>query len=138
MPKYASSDLNAARWQLVQDRKYSPLPPTEYTALGSRHGRPSSLSHHHLPSAAAAAAAGDIGDGLSGSVPSGLMTTASISLSSGVTMSGSVSARSAKDELRARLSHRPASDPALHHLSHVGKATSHYFSAFLLNSDAFW
>jgi len=77
--------------------------------LGSRRSRPS--VHHHLPPTAAAA--GDTVDGTSGSV----LTTASISSS----VSGGASARSAKDELRARLSHRPASDPALHRLSHVGK-----------------
>ena len=121
MPKYASwasSDVNAARWQLARDEKnvvdeYSPLVQPPCTAPRSRCSRGS--TSRLLPTSAAAAGARDTGDGTYGCV-----ATVSVSSSSAVT---SLSARSAKDELRARLSHRPSSSSAMRHVGQVGKAS---------------
>jgi len=136
MPKYASwasSDTNVARWQLVRDRnntvdEYSPLVQTDCTTLASRCGRPAALSDHHLPTSAA------VDGGTFGSMSSDLMTTANMSSSSAVTMSGAASARNAKEELRARLSHRPASSAALRHLCQVGKAGFMTYPSSLLGA----
>ena len=122
MPKYASwaaSDVNAARWQLARDEKnvvgeYSPLVQPPCTAPRSRCSRASS-SRLLPPTSAAAAGARDTGDGTYGCV-----ATVSVSSSSAVT---SLSARSAKDDLRARLSHRPPSSSAMRHVGQVGKAS---------------
>ena len=130
MPKYASwasSDVNAARWQLARDEKnvvdeYSPLVQPPCTAPRSRCSRAS--TSRLLPTSAAAAGARDPSDGAYGCV-----ATVSVSSSSTVT---SLSARSAKDELRARLSHRPSSSSAMRHVGQVGKASFVMYTPSLL------
>ena len=132
MPKYASwasSDVNMAPWQLGRDRKnvisgYSPL---VQTALASRSGRPSALPGHQLPPTSSAVH-------IDSMAPADLQNTVNVVSPSAVTMSGTASVRSAKDELRARLSHRPASsNSTLRHLSQLGKASFVTYTPSLLS-----
>jgi len=123
MPKYsnwASSDAVDARGRLMRDRKniVHGCRPTDAVMQPDASGvvspcRNASVPVHQLPAitttaAAAAAVAGTGSLGLmSGDV-----------LSSSLSVNGSV--RSAKEELRARLTHRPASNSALYNVSQLG------------------
>jgi len=134
MPKYATpDDTSVVQWQLGRDRKnfvggeYSSLVPTE---LASRCGRLAALPGH-----LSASAAGDVDAGMFGCMSGERQPTVNLSSSGAVTVPGdSASARSAKDQLRARLSHRPASSSStLRHLSHLGNATFITFTSSLLS-----
>ena len=129
MPKYASAasslDMNVARWHCVRDRhavasnEFSApdaLMPTDCSAGGSQCTNASALPVHLSPAAAGA------GGGRLGSVSSARMLPLTSNSYATVNMSDGASVRSAKDQLRAHLSHLPASNSASCDVSQVGKA----------------
>ena len=133
VPKYASwasLDADVARWHHVMARRNiagqqslpDALVQSGCGAVGSPGRNLSALPVTQLPPAAAAAAGAPAGSGTLGLMPVDTMTSSTGSLSPTVTMSDSVSVRSAKDELRAHLTHRPVSNSASCHLSQIGKS----------------
>jgi len=123
MPKYASwassSDAAAACWHQLRDRKkmvndFSPLDGLVQPEGGAVGSPCRNRSVGQLP---AAAGCSDAGAGTLGLMSGDVMTA----LTGSCCDNGSSSSRSDKHELRAHLSHRPASSSAVCDVSQVGK-----------------